>query len=457
MNKDVLDANGDLNTGDFIEWTPIGKSYDNAYSGIFDGQGHTISGLWNTQVDDIGLFGVNNGTIKNIGVVDSYFNGHDDVGGVCGWNNDGGSLTNCYTTGSVLGNQHVGGVCGLNGRDLTNCYNTGRINGNENVGGVCGRNYRSLTNCYNTGSINGNDNVGGVCGQNDNSLTNCYYLANEDDKNGGKEETQFKNGEVAYLLAQGCTVEETFYDGSVWGQQLGVNDYPVPGSPYKVLRAAQDGQNGTNYWATFSNLNSNAELTASTGAITVYNATVSAGTLTLAKRMDNKVPSGEGVLLKATSEYVNAKDISDYVAAAATGENDLLATPATAKTITAETDYTLYRLTYNKTATKEGLGFYLGVVGESKDGTQLKATPGKAYLKVLTSEAKLQSSTAKPARGFAFPGDDDETTGIECITVTDESLYRNGNAEGIFDLQGRKVSKPTKGVYINNGKKVIIK
>ena len=109
----------------------------------------------------------------------------------------------------------------------------------------------------------------------------------------------------------------------------------------------------------------------------------------------------------------------------------------------------------------EDLGFYLGLVKDSdgtiisEDGSLLKATPGKAYLKVST-QAATEPSTAKLARGFAFPGDG-ETTGIECITVTDESLHSNGNAKGIFDLQGRKVSKPTKGVYINDGKKVIIK
>ncbi len=96
-----------------------------------------------------------------------------------------------------------------------------------------------------------------------------------------------------------------------------------------------------------------------------------------------------------------------------------------------------------------------GDVIESSVGKQLKAIPGKAYLNVPTSESKLPTSAA-PARGFAFPGDNG-TTGIECITVTDENLHRNGYAEGIFDLQGRKVIKPTDGVYIINGKKVIIK
>ena len=137
-----------------------------------------------------------------------------------------------------------------------------------------------------------------------------------------------------------------------------------------------------------------------------------------------------------------------------------MATPAEAGVLN-DTNYKHYRLTYNDVKTKEGIGFYLGVVKDEKgnvtsnDGSQIRVTPGKAYLKV-SIQAATEPSTAKLARGFAFPGDG-ETTGIECITVTDESLHSNGNAKGIFDLQGRKVSKPTKGVYINDGKKVIIK
>ena len=191
--------------------------------------------------------------------------------------------------------------------------------------------------------------------------------------------------------------------------------------------------------------------------------------MTLTKRNDNQVAKGEGVLLKTDGEYVNVKaNESNGLTKVEYAYNNLVATPSTAQTVTADNDndnidYTLYRLTYNDVESHEKLGFYLSLVKDGSDkvdeasvGKQLKATPGKAYLKALTSEAKIQS-TAYLARGFAFPGDDGETTGIECITVTDESLHSNGNAEGIFDLQGRKVSKPTKGVYINNGKKVIIK
>ena len=437
---DVANCNGTKADG-WIDWVPIGYNATGyKYTGIFDGKNHTVSGLYfnDTSTSNIGLFGYNTGTIKNVGVVDSYFNGEIHVGGVCGVNEGNATITNCYNTGTVGGKGDVGGVCGWNiNGTIENCYNTGQVSGTTCIGGVCGYNYSdTITNCYYlsgtaTGGINGADVEGSA---------------------EVKTQEQFGSGEVCYLLNGSSPYGE-------WGQQLGVNDYPVLGSVYKVLMAAKDGLEGTNYWATFSNLNSNAELIAPTGDIAVYNATVSDGKLTLTKRSNNKVASGEGVLLKANREYVNAKNISDYVAAT-TGENDLLATPAEAGVLN-DTNYKHYRLTYNDVKTKEGIGFYLGVVKDEKgnvtsnDGSQIRVTPGKAYLKVST-QAATKPSTAKLARGFAFPGDG-ETTGIECITVTDESLHSNGNAKGIFDLQGRKVSKPTKGVYINDGKKVIIK
>ena len=500
VNEGVLDASGNLNSGKpFIEWTPICNSMP--YSGTFDGQGHTVSGLYldNTETAYVGLFGSNCGTIQNVGVVDSYFNGEDYVGGVCGMNWHDGTegimsvtITNCYNTGAVNGRRYVGGVCGYNkistGDDgkqvlITDCYNTGKVSGYIGVGGVCGENYpdmldngnssNSIMNCYNTGAVSGDYYVGGVCGDNSYdiyietppsvTIMNCYY--NSDNYTGnavghntgdvvnvmGKTTAEFASGEVAYLLNEGKA-----FGTQVWGQQLGVNDYPVLGSAYKVLMAAQDGLEGSIYWATFSNQTSDADL----GDLTIYKAKVNNGKMTLTE-CDNTVAKGEGVLIKGSSKYLIAKllNTSTEVPEA---DNDLVATPATAQIVTADDDYTLYRLTYNDVNNKEAIGFYLSLVKdangdviESSVGKQLKAIPGKAYLNVPTSESKLPTSAA-PARGFAFPGDNG-TTGIECITVTDENLHRNGYAEGIFDLQGRKVIKPTDGVYIINGKKVIIK
>ena len=228
------------------------------------------------------------------------------------------------------------------------------------------------------------------------------------------------------------------------------------GDPTSVTTAANSGS--TTHWATFSNTYSNSELSVEAGkTLTLYNATVADGKLTLTERTGSSVAKGEAVLVKTDAETVSVTPLPTTDLAKAK-DNDLLATPEYATILHSQDGCKYYRLTYNNVTDKTGLGFYLGVATVNgttyKDGSYVNASPYKAYLKV-TVEAATESSAAAPARGFAFPGDG-ETTGIECITVTDEGTGNNW-VEGIYDLQGRKVSKPTKGVYINNGKKVIIK
>lgn len=356
-------------------------------------------------------------------------------------------------------------MCGDNSGTVRDCKNTGSVSGENFVGGVCGINLGTIKSCYNTGSVHGTDIcVGGVCG-NSFRVTNtnyCYYLsdtatrgignlmADEKDKAEKMSIEHFESGEVAWLLNGKGLGEQ------VWGQQLGIDQSPVPGSAYKVIKAAQ-GDNDT-YWATFSNQTNDATLSVpSDRSLKVYNATVSGGKLTLTQRND-QVAKEEGVLLKTDGEYVNAKaNEKNVLEKASPDENHLVATPAVAETVTAETGYILYRLTYKNDTNKEGLGFYLGVDKANNiiDGTRLKATPGKAYLKVSVNAAKAPSSAAL-TRSFVFGGGS-ETTGIDEITIMGTDVQRHGTIEGIFDLQGRKISNPTKGIYIKNNKKVIIK
>lgn len=384
---------------------------------------------------------------------------------MCGANSS--NITNCFNKGTVSGQYEIGGVCGFNGGKTTNCFNEGTVSGQYNLGGVCGfTNYGVIKNCFNEGIVSGTDSkVGGVCGANYSStITNCYYLY--ETATGGiegkdvpgkaveKSKEQFKSGEVAWLL-NGKGVGE-----QVWGQQLGIDPSPVLGSDYKVVKAAQgdkDANGHYTYWATFSNLKNDVTLSVpseSGRTLNVYNATVSGGKLTLTQRSDDQVAKGEGVLLKTDGEYVNAKanETNDLTKAS----SDLVATPAEAQIVTAN-GYILYRLTYKNDTNKEGLGFYLGVDNDnnSYDGTSLKATPGKAYLKVSENAAKAPSSAAL-TRSFVFGGGN-ETTGIDGITIMGTDVQRHGTIEGIFDLQGRKISNPTKGIYIKNNKKVIIK
>ena len=109
INENVLKTDGTLNRdgSSFTQWTPIGNSDNRAYTGTFDGGNHTISGLYyDGSGDYAGLFGyVNGGRVQNVNIADSYISnneGINDTGGVCGCNN-GGTITNCYNTGSGKG------------------------------------------------------------------------------------------------------------------------------------------------------------------------------------------------------------------------------------------------------------------------------------------------------------------------------------------------------------------
>ena len=196
INDNVLDENGSLNeekSDTFEQWTPIGEDNDHEYTGTFDGQNHTISGLYVVSTGDYaGLFGyVFGGTIKNVGVVDSYIRGGRFVGGVCGYNMNG-TIKNCYNTGTVNGNGNgsgyspsVGGVCGYNmNGTIENSYNTGTVTvtgSNADIGGVCGFNSSggTIEKSYNKGTVTVTEAgdyayIGGVCGNNDGTIRNSY-------------------------------------------------------------------------------------------------------------------------------------------------------------------------------------------------------------------------------------------------------------------------------------------
>ena len=434
--------------------------------------------------------------------------GQEHTGGIVGGARI--NLENCENHSSVKGTSDVGGIAGSSTyNNIKCCTNYGTVeNNNSYIGGIIGyAYYTSIEDCANYGKITSTGwNAGGIAGQtfgesriqnvfsygdvtntNDNPgiiigyvrgttakgivaynkealLNNSFVDINNIVGTGtltfddGKVEAdvvkaftkqQIESGEVAYLLAEGKVLGE-----QVWGQQLGKDQYPVPGSDYKVIKAAQgdkDANGNYTYWATFSNQTNDVTLSVpSDRTLKVYNATVSGGKMTLTER-NSQVAKEEGVLLKTDGEYVNAKaNETNGLTKVSSDDNHLVATPAETQTVTAETGYKLYRLTYNNAATKKGLGFYL-----SNDGISLKATPGKAYLQVSENEAKDPSSAAL-ARSFVFGGGN-ETTGIEGITIMGTDVQRHGTIEGIFDLQGRKISNSTKGIYIKNNKKVVIK
>ena len=459
------------------------RAYDHSYPAHIKGIKTTDNCTVIGQARTGGIVGQTN---INLEICENHSSvkGTVEVGGIAG-TSENINIKRCTNYGTVVNDDYyIGGIIGeALFTSIEDCANYGKITSTGwHAGGIAGytMDNSSIQNVFSYGDVtNTKDNPGIIIGYVNGTLTakgiaayNKEALLNNSSENikivvkgsltfeDEKEEAdvvkaftkqQIESGEVAYLLAEGKALGE-----QVWGQQLGKDQYPVLGSDYKVIMAAQgnkDANGNDTYWATFSNPTNDVTLSVpSDRTLKVYNATVSAGKMTLAQRNGNQVAKEEGVLLKTNGEYVNAKaNETNDLTKVSSDVNHLVATPAEAQTVTAETGCKLYRLTYNKAEKKEGLGFYLGV----DDGKSLKATPGKAYLKVSEDEAKDPSSAAL-ARSFVFGGGN-ETTGIEGITIMGTDVQRHGTIEGIFDLQGRKISNPTKGIYIKNNKKVVIK
>ena len=219
----VLTANIDLNNE---PWMPIGPDRDSAYTGTFDGQGHTVKNLSvtvNVQPGRAGLFGcVKDGTIRKLTVAGSVSCTANQgwCGGIAGYAMDE-TIENCASlcTVSCTGiDARVGGIVGLvdyNSRTLIirDCYNIGKItgrsdNGSGDAGGICGFYMNGkISNCYNVGEITGSGYVSkiAVSAYNDSRPTNCYYLSDTDtDLNGtAKTAAEFANGDVLDELKAG--------------------------------------------------------------------------------------------------------------------------------------------------------------------------------------------------------------------------------------------------------------
>jgi hypothetical protein len=158
-------------------FNPIGASPMEAFSGVFDGNRHTISHLTIKGGGRLGLFGeLGSGSeVKNLGVVDVNITGSSSaVGGLAG--DSSGTLTNCYSTGTVSGGSYTGGLVGQNERGtITRCYSIVVVSGTGSyIGGIVGVNDGAVTACGSAGAITGDSWVGGMVGWNKGVLTQCY-------------------------------------------------------------------------------------------------------------------------------------------------------------------------------------------------------------------------------------------------------------------------------------------
>lgn len=256
INKNLLDKNGMLSGSpeNFIVWNP-----KFSFDGVFDGNNHTISGLYvetetSMYTGFIGcLQGSNERMVKNVTIEDSYFKSsyldESHLGAICGYA-ENATILNCHVNATIIGMGKVGGLvgyargtllsnCSKNGKiecsgsyvggivgstgldvEIVDCSNKGSVSAMLYVGGICGSTCMSITNCFNIGKIEGQGYVGGIVGYldvctSDEGLTNCH--------NTGEciSDGQYVGGLIGYLRSihyRNTFVTKCYNKGKITGK-----------------------------------------------------------------------------------------------------------------------------------------------------------------------------------------------------------------------------------------------
>ncbi|MBC8469540.1 MAG: hypothetical protein H8D56_08720 [Planctomycetes bacterium] len=202
---------GDIDLSGYkgTDFNIIGIDHINAFTGIFDGNGHTISNFTYTSmyrgftgifgfamdaiIKDLGLIGFNvdAGAGDYIGALAGWFelgsivNCYCEGGGISGGIGVGGlvgvcyvnsNISDCYFNGSVSGSDSVGGLVAINNRSsISNSFSSGEVFGRDDVGGLVGDSRGTINHCYSTADVTGIDrSIGGLVGNNNGTIVNCY-------------------------------------------------------------------------------------------------------------------------------------------------------------------------------------------------------------------------------------------------------------------------------------------
>lgn len=234
-------------------WIPIGIVNQSLFHGIFDGNGHTISGLYAQNYGETGLFAglYRTATVKNLTIEKSYLSSYDTfAGGICGYNYKG-TIENCENRAVISSWYYMaGGICGVNFNGMVSrCSNEAFISGQEAAGGITGQSVHatvsescstgrisslqfaggvvgafecgSIETCFNIGTVSGNEKIGGIVGDSNANCTACYYQS-------GVTDTQPIDREICTAMKQSEMQKATF------AQKLGAAYSGITGS-YPLL------------------------------------------------------------------------------------------------------------------------------------------------------------------------------------------------------------------------------
>ena len=203
------------------EWTPIGIDEAVSFAGVFDGNGHTISGIdIYSRNTNTGLFGYLKGSVSDLTVRGKLESTSGDCGGIAGELDPEGSITNCVSDMRISAKSKTGGIVGNNnGGTVTGCTNLGKVSGTYKVGGIAGENWGgTIKRCGNHGDIASSVRgvatfgTGGVAGRSVSSaalVSECYNTGNIDSA------TESTGGVVGYMNASGATLEKSYNTGDI--------------------------------------------------------------------------------------------------------------------------------------------------------------------------------------------------------------------------------------------------
>lgn len=240
-------------------WTPISCNGEVAFSGVFDGDGHTISGLTETVLgyEDEGLFAYVSGTIQNLRVSGSIKNAH--AGGMlCSVLNANAKVTNCVSLGEFASERTTGGLIAYaENATVQDCYSRVKVtnlatNSNYYVGGLIGQIHGAnsatvnVTNCYATGDVTKNSaNLGGLIGGATISYYGKYVVTSSyyDNKNDGStdrgtyvstEDMKKKSTYVDWDFSETWSMASTENDGYPQLQLFAGKELPTPSDTIDV-------------------------------------------------------------------------------------------------------------------------------------------------------------------------------------------------------------------------------
>ncbi|MBE6100501.1 MAG: filamentous hemagglutinin N-terminal domain-containing protein [Selenomonas ruminantium] len=253
-----------------VTFAPIGNGkYDyygdedkNYFKGNFNGLNHEIRNLCIDSTEDcVGLFGVNSGTIRNVGLVGGSITGYAYVGSIAGQNTEG-TIENVFNTGTVKSinsdNGRVGGIVGSNILGtIKNAYNTGAVTSTSWGGGIVAMNEGgTIENVFNTGAIAGvgtSNWLGGIVGQNN------FGQIHDEPQYGGSPDIdphmnqQVVNGTITNAYNTGTVTSNSTshsWVGGIAGQNNVYHALPAPGEPPQIPDESSGSSNIMNVYNT---------------------------------------------------------------------------------------------------------------------------------------------------------------------------------------------------------------